>query len=780
MSNSTPSGLSVVIPAYNEKNGIESVIRELHANLNRQKIPYEIIVVNDGSSDGTKDVLSKINNIRPIHHETNKGYGRSLADGIKEAQYEHIAILDADGTYPAEDFKPMLDEYQNVDMVIGWRKKVYLPGAVLPKMGARKLLHWLAWYLCGHHIIDLNSGFRIFKKEFYTAHMNEFPSGFSFTTTLTMLAHFSGRSIQYIPIQYKPRIGTTKVKYFYDGVRVAIWMLKLALRYQPAVIVFPFVILGAIAVRWVGIDFALPITALPDEPHHVNLAVYFGSGDLNPHIFKYPTLWMYTLFLSYGIIYLFWSGMGLYKTAIDFAHLYVWDPTLFYLTARGLAGALGSASLIFVFLSSRRIHTATSGLISTFLLATCPLLVYFGHQAKADMLMMFLCSITVWLCIRYVQDGRARNILTAGLTMGLALSTQYTAALLAPIILLSTLLRTKAKGTYYLLLFSHVLILIGFFIGTPYAFFDHQTFLTDIQDLISYGEGDWTVKKAKLGLGIFLIFGQITSLAWIGLPLLILGGVGLFKTSRKMFFLLMGPIVWSALLLGSQNEQTVVENYAFAVFPIVGMVAGFSWVFISKLNLNRAIYAVFYLIIALPAMTHSIHMVQNYLRPDTRLMAQHWIEKNIPAGKRILQDQVHTMPRLIIDKNQLQKLHERMANLNHPRQHYYKFLIDSHPGGGYTIFLIKRSAHELVTQKRLTEWSQKGYAFLKTDNGLDDLRAAQIDYVIWSSAGARRENSPRLLKYFDDLENKTQLIKEFTPKINSYSPTVRIYKIPKD
>src|SRR5262245_9379340 len=104
-------------------------------------------------------------------------------------------------------------------------------------------------------------------------------------------------------------------------------------RFDPILIA---VLLGALLLRFLGLKFGFPIPVFADESHHVNVAVSFGGGNLNPHIFKYPTLWMYVLFGAYGAFFLLWSAFGLRHSAADFATLFAWEPAPFYLIARSL------------------------------------------------------------------------------------------------------------------------------------------------------------------------------------------------------------------------------------------------------------------------------------------------------------------------------------------------------------------------------------------------------------------------------------------------------------
>ncbi len=95
---------SIIIPAYNEEEGVKATLEDLKKYLrdNYSESDYEIIVVNDGSTDKTKEILETISGITLINHHYNKGYGAALKTGIKNSKNDWILILDADGTYPIE------------------------------------------------------------------------------------------------------------------------------------------------------------------------------------------------------------------------------------------------------------------------------------------------------------------------------------------------------------------------------------------------------------------------------------------------------------------------------------------------------------------------------------------------------------------------------------------------------------------------------------------------------------------------------------------------------
>lgn len=154
--------ISVIVPAYNEENAVLQTLTEISEAL-EGFVEYEIIVVNDGSTDQTFDILKKsdIKNLSVINHVENLGYGKSLFDGIVQSKHECIAIIDGDASYSAKDIKRLYEYYPQYDMIVGARKgREYRKGIF--KRVARMVFNFLAEYASGRKIPDINSGLRIF------------------------------------------------------------------------------------------------------------------------------------------------------------------------------------------------------------------------------------------------------------------------------------------------------------------------------------------------------------------------------------------------------------------------------------------------------------------------------------------------------------------------------------------------------------------------------------------------------------------------------------------
>ena len=232
--------LSVVIPAFNEEAGISGTIERVQQHLEDAAISYEIIVVDDGSVDQTSPKADAAG-ARLVRMPHNGGYGRALKAGIAVSRGELVAIIDADGTYPAEKLPEMVELARYNDMVVGDRG-ISMRGVPLVRRPAKWVLSSLASLLAQHRINDLNSGLRVFQRPSLERFLYLLPNGFSFTTTITLCMLSAGRRVAYIPIVYSKRIGTSKIRAT-DFFRFMSLVFRLTVYFQPLRVFMPLAML---------------------------------------------------------------------------------------------------------------------------------------------------------------------------------------------------------------------------------------------------------------------------------------------------------------------------------------------------------------------------------------------------------------------------------------------------------------------------------------------------------------------------------------------------------
>lgn len=203
--------LSVVIPAFNEEKAIAMTVAEVRDSLSHLPISFEIVVVDDGSIDGTREAAQK-SGAKVVANAKNLGYGASLKRGIAAGDSKYIAIIDADGTYPASNIPKMLELAQSADMVVGARN-ANMKNVPMIRRIPKFILGKIANFMARQTIPDLNSGLRVFQRKSLTAFLPLLPKGFSFTTTITLCMICSDLTVEYIPIEYRRRIGRSSIRW---------------------------------------------------------------------------------------------------------------------------------------------------------------------------------------------------------------------------------------------------------------------------------------------------------------------------------------------------------------------------------------------------------------------------------------------------------------------------------------------------------------------------------------------------------------------------------------
>ena len=235
-----PLEVSVVIPVYNEIGALEETVQEVSRHLNDSGLTYEIILVDDGSTDGTGELMAAISmpDVRTVKHEVNQGYGAALKTGLKHARYDLMAITDADGTYPNERLPELVKSLGDSDMLVGARtgQNVQIPLARKP---AKRALNELANHLSDTKIPDLNSGLRVMRKTTVKKFMHILPDSFSFTTTITLAMLSDGYDVKYVPIDYYHRAGDSKINPIKDTVRFTQLVVRTVMYFNPLRVFVP-------------------------------------------------------------------------------------------------------------------------------------------------------------------------------------------------------------------------------------------------------------------------------------------------------------------------------------------------------------------------------------------------------------------------------------------------------------------------------------------------------------------------------------------------------------
>jgi glycosyltransferase involved in cell wall biosynthesis len=231
--------VSVVLPCYNERDHVEQEIKRIRAALETAGMTYELICIDDGSTDGTRELLKQVPDIRLILFQRNQGSGTARRIGTQEARGQVVVWTDADMTYPNELIPELVRELgDSYDQVVGARKSeagTYKLFRVPAKWAIRRL----ASYLTNAPIPDLNSGLRAFKRSVAEPYLRLLPPGFSCVTTITLAFLSNGHQIKYIPIDYYKRAGRSKFHPFKDAYNYMIQVLRMVMYFNPLRVLMP-------------------------------------------------------------------------------------------------------------------------------------------------------------------------------------------------------------------------------------------------------------------------------------------------------------------------------------------------------------------------------------------------------------------------------------------------------------------------------------------------------------------------------------------------------------
>lgn len=224
--------ISFVLPAYNEELAVGHSIRQAREVM--QKLPllrYEIIVVDDNSTDRTGEIALK-EGVTVVRRTINGGSGASRKTGIKAAQGELIVMFDVDGSYDISRLPEMLNYFPEYDQVNGARTKEMGTMKIL-RTPAKWFLRTFASYLAKTKIPDLNTGFKIFKRDIMLRYLWVIPDGFSCVTTMTLAFLCNGYKVKYVSTDYYTRIGKSKFHPVKDTLKYFSTILRITLFFAP-------------------------------------------------------------------------------------------------------------------------------------------------------------------------------------------------------------------------------------------------------------------------------------------------------------------------------------------------------------------------------------------------------------------------------------------------------------------------------------------------------------------------------------------------------------------
>jgi len=263
--------VSVVLPVFNERDHLAAEVERVVASLRASTYAFEILVVDDGSTDGShelaRELERQVDELRVIRFEANRGSGWVRKVGTRSARGDIVVWTDVDMTYPNGDIPELVDQMAGHDQVVGARRTEEGTHKAL-RVPAKWAIRKLASYLVETDIPDLNSGFRAFRRDVALQFLHLLPAGFSCVTTITLAFLSHGYSVHYVPIDYAPRAGESKFHWWKDTKRYVIQVIRMSMTFNPLRLFLPLslwlFVLGTakLAYDWIVRDFSLSSNTL--------------------------------------------------------------------------------------------------------------------------------------------------------------------------------------------------------------------------------------------------------------------------------------------------------------------------------------------------------------------------------------------------------------------------------------------------------------------------------------------------------------------------------------
>ncbi|MDD5629833.1 MAG: glycosyltransferase family 39 protein [Elusimicrobia bacterium] len=532
---------------------------------------------------------------------------------------------------------------------------------------------------------------------------------------------------------------------------------------------------AVVLVRLAGIRWGLPALFNGDEPHLVNLAVSFGGGSLRPYSFKYPTLWPYLLACAYAVYFLVWSVLGLRRGVADFVGLFGWHPEGFYLIGRLLAAGFSLAALYWLWRAEQDEERPVPW--AALLLAFAPVVNEAAHSCKPDMLMFFFACAAWRFALRLFASGERRDCWLCGAMLGLAASSQFTAAPAALLLPLAWALGPRRGPARWL---GEGVLCAGaaFFAASPYILLDWRNFwfwasMRSPEALAAMGEWSrWTVAR-QVGSNLAGFAG-----AWSAAGAAVLLGLAVLLRARPRRAALLGLPVLAYFLLLSSNPDGGWPRYLLAALPGGALLASEGLALCARWRAPWT--GILAAALALgPGLAECALQDRDMRLPDTRQLSRSWVLEHVPQGATLILDQANASPDLAMTREELEELARRCEASGSPRARLFAGMARTHPGGGYRIYRILRSARDLGTfHPKQVELSQADAPMVDLRPGLSAARAVKAGWVVTSSFGAGPGRSAELTAFFAELSAQSRLEASFDPVPGELAgPSLRIYRL---
>ncbi len=495
----------------------------------------------------------------------------------------------------------------------------------------------------------------------------------------------------------------------------------------------------ALVLRAWGITFGLPHRYHIDEPYYVLGALKLAQGEIHLTVPQNtPNIWQFILLGEYGILYVMGRLVGAFSHPGDLASLYLSDPSVFYIIARGSSLLAGVATVGLTYWLGKDVFDRQTGLLAALFLALAFLHARDSHYAVNDAFIALLTTFACYTAILYLRNGKRRILLLGALACGAAIGMKYRPATFVLPLLLAVLWRDGREGFLSTSLIRRIYLplagglALGFLVGFPGVILNTAVFLHHVRAAIEQagisGAGQGGLRPATISNAWLLLVG-------VGLPMLVASVVGLglslIALRREPWLLFLTGMAYYALIVVVRPHLI---RYTLPLLPLLAVFAAFAVrSFLMRVRdwrvswVGPSAVALILLVVAIP-LANTVRHDHLLTQVDTRTLAKRWIEENVPAGSKIALDwPVHGPP---------------LSTANDP---------EPQSRATYELFMVGLSG--------LSEYPLQYYR----DQG--------FDYLITSSfIGNIQRVDPNKREFYASLDRELEMVQAFWPNKDGTDP----------
>ncbi len=408
------------------------------------------------------------------------------------------------------------------------------------------------------------------------------------------------------------------------------------------------VMICAFVLRLWSLNWGLPYLYDHDETQLVlRIQPIFKTGDLNPHYFDYGSIFYYLNALAYVPYYLGGWAAGIFHNPNDIPYpsqlamgVGITSMPSTYLLGRSVTLVFGMASVYMAFLIGRRVTGDwVVGLVAAFMMAISPTCVVYSRLITPNMFLVFFILLAVWGAIKIYDENTTGAYVLAGVATGLVASTKYNGVVVLGVIALACLLRGGWRGLKdRRLLMAFGLSAVAFFVTTPFALLDYQTFLTDVRNqAIQYSTGHAGMEGDTVGWYASFLWTQEGLVSVFGIAG---AAYAIVRRAKPLILIASFPIGYGIFISGFivRNDRTIMPLLPFLfILAAALIVQAVQWVTTLGLDKRAAIAggAIVVALLAIGPVNATAAAAMRATAPDSRLTGVEWIKQNIPPGSKV-------------------------------------------------------------------------------------------------------------------------------------------------